>query len=54
VAENIGRGADIYSIHRQFMASASHRSNVLGDWRTVGVGLHEAGGQLWVTVRFLR
>ena len=54
VAENVGRGADIYAIHRAFMASAPHRSNVLGDWRTVGVGLHEARGQLWATVRFLR
>lgn len=53
-AENVGRGTDIYAIHRAFMASAPHRSNVLGDWRTVGVGLHESGGQLWATVRFLR
>lgn len=53
-AENVGRGTSVAGIHRAFMASPTHRANVLGDWRTVGVGIHEARGQLWVTVRFMR
>lgn len=51
--ENVGVGGDPSSLHQAFMASDSHRANVLGSYRAVGVGVHESGGRLWVTVRFL-
>lgn len=52
--ENVGVGGDVGSIHAAFMASQAHRANVLGDFNQVGVGIVESGGQLWVTVRFLK
>lgn len=54
IAENVGRGTSIEAIHQAFMASPAHRANALGSWRTVGVGIHYARSQLWVTVRFMR
>jgi len=54
VAENVGVGTDGLAIHQRFMASPAHRANVLGSFRSVGVGVVESGGRLWVTVRFLR
>jgi uncharacterized protein YkwD len=53
VAENVGRGADVASIHRAFMDSNEHRINVLWTEVTeVGVGVARAGGKLYVTQVF--
>jgi len=54
VAENLGYGTDGLRLHDQFMASRTHAANVLGNFRSVGVGAVESGGRVWVTVRFLR
>lgn len=52
--ENVGTAATIGRVHRLFMQSASHRANILrSPFRTVGVGVVEKGGRLWVTQIFL-
>lgn len=53
-AEIVGVGPDVGAVHDAFMRSPAHRGKIMGDWRWVGVGIVESGGQLWVTVRFLR
>lgn len=53
-AEIVGRGPSVAAVHEGFMRSPAHRDKILGDWRWQGVGIVESGGQLWVTVRFLR
>jgi hypothetical protein len=53
VGENVGRGPSVGAIHDAFMASASHRANILGgDWTEVGVGVVVRDGELWVTQVF--
>lgn len=52
--ENVGVGGDVASIHQAFMGSATHRAQIYGDYRTAGVGIIREGGQMWVTVRFLK
>jgi uncharacterized protein YkwD len=52
--ENVGTAGAIGRVHRLFMQSPSHRANVLrSPFRTVGVGVVEKGGRLWVTQIFL-
>lgn len=52
--ENVGVAGTIGRVHRLFMQSPSHRANVLrSPFRTVGVGVVEKGGRLWVTEIFL-
>lgn len=53
-AEIVGRGPDVASVLRGFLASPPHRDKILGDWDAMGVGIVRSGGELWVTVRFLR
>ena len=53
-AEIVGRGPTVAAVHDAFMRSPVHRDKIMGDWRWQGVGIVESGGQLWVTVRFLR
>lgn len=53
IAENVGMGADVDSIHRALMASSGHRANILGDFDRVGVGVATADGLLWVTFDFV-
>lgn len=53
VGENVGKGASVESIHRAFMESASHRSEILSTKFTqVGVGVVERDGTLWVSQVF--
>lgn len=54
IAENVGAGTDGISLHHRFMSSPTHARNVLGDYRSIGVGAVESGGRIWVTIRFLR
>ncbi len=53
VGENVGRGPEVDRIHDAFMASTSHRRNVLDtEWTEVGVGVVVRDGQIWVTEVF--
>jgi uncharacterized protein YkwD len=53
--ENVGYTyRSVQSIHRAFMRSRSHRSNILArKFDTVGIGLDKSGGRLWVTEIFV-
>jgi uncharacterized protein YkwD len=52
LGQNTGRGASCKRIHRAFMASSSHRTNILGSYSFVGAGSEKRGGQLYVQVVF--
>jgi hypothetical protein len=55
LGENVGVGADLNAMHDAFMASSSHRSNILGDYNYVGVGVKtDDAGNSWVTVIFMK
>ena len=55
LAENVGTGGSVNVIHDAFMASATHRANILDpDLTHIGVGVIDAGGRLWVTQNFMR
>ncbi|HHC07655.1 MAG TPA: CAP domain-containing protein [Actinobacteria bacterium] len=55
LGENVGSGDTIAGLHAAFMASASHRRNVLGDFDRVGVGVvRDDAGVLWVAVVFMK
>lgn len=55
LGENVGVGVDANSLHDGFMSSSSHRSNILGDYNYVGVGVKtDAAGLMWVTVIFMK
>lgn len=52
--ENVGTAGTVSRVHRLFMESPSHRANILrGPFRSVGVGIVEKGGRLWITEIFL-
>jgi uncharacterized protein YkwD len=52
--ENVGTAGTVARVHRLFMQSPSHRANVLRPgFRTVGLGIVDSGGRLWVTQVFL-
>ena len=48
LGQNTGRGGKCRYIFRSFMRSSSHRSNILGAWRHLGVGATWSGGRLYV------
>jgi uncharacterized protein YkwD len=53
LGENVGVGPSIASLHPAFMASPSHRRNVLDRrFNKVGVGVVVRNGRTWVTVVF--
>ena len=53
LGENVGVGSTVRSLHRAFMNSPAHKSNILySSFRHVGVGTIRKGGRLWVTVVF--
>ncbi len=55
LAENVGVGADVSSLHSAFMNSAGHRRNILGDYNYIGVGVTtDDSGLMWVTMIFMR
>jgi uncharacterized protein YkwD len=55
LAENVGTGGGVDAIHQAFMASATHRANILDpDLTHVGLGVVDTGDQLWVTENFMR
>ena len=54
VGENVGRGPSVEEIHRAFMDSPTHRSEILStDFTEVGVGVAiAADGEIWVAQVF--
>lgn len=55
LGENVGKGGSTSSLHNAFMASPSHKANILGDYDRVGVGVgHDDGGKIYVTVLFMK
>jgi uncharacterized protein YkwD len=52
--ENVGvTSGTVRDVHKAFMASPSHRSNVLGrGFRHIAIGAVRVDGTLWVTVFF--
>ncbi|MGH2699399.1 MAG: CAP domain-containing protein [Actinomycetota bacterium] len=53
LGENVGYATSIKRVHRAFMNSSSHRSNILrSGYRFVGAGVRKAGGYVWVAVVF--
>lgn len=55
VGENVGRGPGVADLHAAFVASPTHRANLLDPGYTrIGVGaLRGSDGRLYVVVRFL-
>lgn len=48
LGQNTGRGGSCRSTVRAFMHDPPHREIILGAWRHQGVGVHRAGGVLYV------
>lgn len=55
IAENVGYGSSVEDVHRQFMGSAAHRSNVLDRRFThLGVGVSRGHGKTFVVHVFVQ
>jgi uncharacterized protein YkwD len=54
IGENVGKGPSIKAVHDAFMASSTHRANILGRWQRTGTGVVKKGDYYWVTEIFLR
>jgi uncharacterized protein YkwD len=53
LGENVGVGSTVHTLHKAFMNSPSHRSNILrSSYRQVGIGVLYSKGRTWVTVVF--
>ena len=53
LGENVGAGGSVGTLHDAFMASPTHRANIMGNaYRHVGIGALYRNGRLWVTVLF--
>ena len=53
LGENVGVGSGPADVHAAFMASDSHRKNILGrSYLHVGIGSRSKAGRVWVTVVF--
>jgi uncharacterized protein YkwD len=48
LGQNTGRGATCRGVTKDFMNEPAHRDIVLGPWNHIGVGVHAAGGQIYV------
>ena len=48
LGQNTGRGGKCRRIFRSFMQSSTHRANIFGRWRHLGVGATWSGGRLYV------
>ncbi len=54
IGENVGYGNDVGQIHAAFMASRSHRANILkAAYSHVGIGTARSNGVLWITMDFV-
>jgi hypothetical protein len=54
IAENVGRGHSVDSLHSALMNSKGHRDNILGNWNYVSVGVVVSGSEIWLTQNFVR
>ena len=54
VGENVGKGPSLDRIHAAFMASPTHKANILGSFDRIGTGVYLKDGTYWVTQIFLR
>ncbi|MGH9285581.1 MAG: CAP domain-containing protein [Acidimicrobiales bacterium] len=54
LAENVGYGGGVATLHQAFMNSPGHKANVLGDFNQLGVGVSRVGTTMWVTVNFMK
>lgn len=53
LGENVGVGATARSLHKAFMASPTHKANIVGPtYKNVGVFTVKRDGRLWVVVIF--
>jgi uncharacterized protein YkwD len=53
LGENVGYASGVKRVHKMFMNSSAHRSNVLkSSYRHMGTGVKKAGGRVWVAVVF--
>ena len=48
LGQNTGRGGKCRRIFGAFMRSSTHRANIFGQWRHLGVGATWSGGRLYV------
>ncbi len=53
LAENIGRGPSVDSLHTALVNSPLHLQNMLGPYRWVGVGVAYSNGQMYVAEVFM-
>jgi len=52
MAENVGVGPNLGAVHNALMDSSGHRSNILGPYDRVGIGVVRRGDRVWVTQLF--
>lgn len=53
IGENVGVGGTVASLQAAFMASPTHKANIMSpSFNHVGVGTRQVGDTLWVTVVF--
>ena len=48
LGQNTGGGRGCKSLARSFWNSSTHRANILGTWRHIGVGVASSGGRIYV------
>lgn len=54
IGENVGYGPNVEKLHKAFMASPTHRANIMGDYDRVGIASEvDANGRIYVTVLFM-
>ena len=53
LGENVGVGPNIDLLFDAFMGSSAHRSNILGGYNYIGLGVATDDGKVWVTIIFM-
>lgn len=55
IGENVGYGPNVPKLHKAFMASPTHRANIMGDYDRVGIASQvDSNGRIYVTVLFMK
>jgi hypothetical protein len=54
IGENVGLGPSVGSVDAAFWGSPEHRSNILGGWDRMGIGVVDEGGDIYVVQVFVR
>jgi uncharacterized protein YkwD len=53
LGENVGTGGQVIDVHNGFMDSPEHRDNIMkGQYTSMGVGVVQSGGRVWVVEDF--